>query len=320
MRLLERYRLGPLLGEGGYGSVFRAQDTLMNREVAVKRVRHLQDRKQLAEIYKEIAILRMLNAPGVVRFLDQGEDETYVYIITALVEGRPFLAGRATWPEMVDEVSRLLSTLDQIHAVGLVHRDLKPANILVNADGQPILLDFGITQSVHPQHAFNQGGGVCGTPAYIAPEQLDEGGVITPATDLYSLGVILFEALAQAQPFEGNDPQALLWARALRPARPLGPLAPTAPPAITALVDDLLQREIDARPRSALEVLARIKRGQVEAPRLVHAGALLGREAILTRLLEDARAGRSIHLVGPPGSGRSATLAALRRRLRAEGR
>ncbi len=302
--LAGRYALGEPLGQGASGTVYRAVDEFHDRQVAIKLMTVLSQ-KQRERLLREVGALRVLRVPGVVRLLDEGELAGRSFIVMALVEGRPFPGpvGGAGWAAIEGTVRALLETLTRVHAAGIIHRDLKPGNVLVGADGAPTLLDFGLARGV--DRTITAVGTVVGTPRYLAPEQV-HGRAVDARTDLYALGVMLYEALAGRPPHEGLTTAELLYAKDLRP-RPLARRAREVPDAVAAVVDRLLEPDPRLRPRSAAGVLQALQ-GRPGA--LAEHGSLprLGSDAAVEALVAAALDGVSLDVSGPPGSGRTRTL------------
>jgi hypothetical protein len=302
--LAQRYQLVAPLDAGGHGLVWRARDTVLGEDVAVKFLPTVSP-QQRARARREIALLRRLRVPGVVALRDEGEHGALTFLAMDLVAGEPFPAGRTVWGELAPTVVALLETLARIHTAGVVHRDLKPGNVLVAPDGRPTVLDFGISWD-DLEDGLTRTGQILGTPAYLAPEQVD-GGAITPRTDLYALGVMLYEALAGEHPHGDRAGEAVLAMRQFGPPMPLGRLAPTVPPTVCALVDALLAPVPSDRPRAAPDALARL-RGEPAALATTR-GALAWLDVpCLEALCAHVEAGRAVDLFGPPGAGRTSTL------------
>jgi hypothetical protein len=302
-----RYRLVGRLGKGGHGEVWEADDALTGGGVALKLL-GVGVGVQAARVRREVSALRLLRLPGVVRLLDEGVDEGLAFLVMERVEGLPFPGAPRPrpWPMLGETTVALLETLARIHAAGVVHRDLKPANVLVSAEGRPTVLDFGISHFDSPlSDGLTEVGELLGTPAYLAPEQVN-GEAVTVRTDLYSLGVMLYEALSGRLPHEGRNLTELMFARLSRSPIPLRDVAPEVSPAIAEIVEQLLAPSPEARPRSAAEVLGML-RGEplLTAPSLLR----LGSDAPVRALIEAATRGRSIDLCGRPGSGRTRCLA-----------
>jgi serine/threonine protein kinase len=200
--LAGRYRLSHVIGRGGFGEVWEAHDTLANRAVAVKRFDTARDGlTERRRVRREIAVLRALRLPGVVALYDEGEDGGRPFLVMERVEGRDF-PGRATpcpWSSLEALARALVGTLAGVHAVGVLHRDLKPSNVLVSESGGVTVLDFGIARfTASGARTLSADGALVGTPDYLAPEQL-AGGDASERSDLYALGVMLYEALTGAR-------------------------------------------------------------------------------------------------------------------------
>jgi hypothetical protein len=309
-----RYRLLEQLGAGGHGEVWSAEDLVLREQVALKWIFQAKGVAE-ARVRREITTLRMLRVPGVVRLLDEGVEDDHPFLVMERVEGAPFpgavapLAGpRPRWPwgAIAEPTMGLLEVLARVHGAGIVHRDLKPANILVSPAGRPTVLDFGVSLWNDPSGRLTAAGNVLGTPRFLAPEQI-LAGAVDARTDLYAVGVVLFEALTGRMPHEAPDMMTLLRARLAKPALPVHFVAPDVPDAVAMLVDRLLSQQASDRPRSAGEVLA-VLRGQPAIARAAPLLPRLGDGAALAAILAAAAAGRSIDVVGPEGSGRTRCL------------
>ncbi len=237
-----RYRLGELLGEGSSGAVFAATDAVTGGEVAVKLVVS-QTASQRRRLRREVASLRFLRLPGVVRLMDVVEAGDALGLVMDRVQGAPF-AGRAAatpWDALAPTLTQLLDTLARIHRAGMVHGDLKPANVLVLPTGRPIVLDFGLARGVAVETEVTQSGGIAGTLAFMAPECL-LGAPPTVQSDLYAVGVMAYEALCGVPPW--SDPLHRLT------QAPTATL-PDLPPGISELLDSMVAVRPDQRPTSA---------------------------------------------------------------------
>ena len=259
-----RYSLLSLIGRGGHGEVYCARDRITDDLVAVKVVEP-SGCPVGPQARREIAALRSVQLPGVVRFLDEGADGRDVFLVMELVPGRPFpgCAVPAAWADLAETTRSLLEILAGVHAAGVVHQDITPTNVLVH-EGRPTLLDFGVAWSGLDDEARR--GGRSGTPAYMAPEQV-EGAPVSSATDLFALGCVLFEALAGRPPFESDSADEQMSLRCRGEAPPLRALVPDAPSHVADLVDAMLQRDPRRRPSDAREALARLdgRPSQVDA-------------------------------------------------------
>ena len=205
-----RYRLDARIGSGGQSSVFRAFDTTLERQVAVKLLHHdvAADADALERFRREARAVAQLNHPHVVGVLDTGEDAGSAFIVLEYVEGETLKdrirrLGRLPVPEAVAYAVEVARALGAAHAAGIVHRDVKPQNVLIDEEGSAKVTDFGIARTLD-QEGLTQDGRVLGTTDYVAPEQA-LGHPVTGQSDLYSLGVVLFEMLTGEVPFRGEN-------------------------------------------------------------------------------------------------------------------
>ncbi len=206
----DRYELLAPLGRGGHGEVWTARDRVLGETVALKWM-FQPGALRSARTRREIALLRMLRMPGVVSFVDEGIACGCAFVVMSVVRGAPFPGARSKagrgpfpWAEVAPATLSLLEVLSRVHARGVVHRDLKPANVLVDAEGRAVLLDFGVSHW-HEADGPGRAGIAAGTPAYMAPEQR-AGEPVDGRADLYSVGVMLFEAVTGELPFESDLP------------------------------------------------------------------------------------------------------------------
>jgi eukaryotic-like serine/threonine-protein kinase len=254
-----RYRLEGRIAAGGMGEVWKGADVVLGRPVAVKLLRagYAQDPGSLARFRSEARHAASLSHPGIAQVYDYGQAEP-PYLVMELVDG-PSLAqvlggGPLDPGRAMDVVAQAAAGLDAAHRAGLVHRDIKPGNLLLGPGGQVKITDFGISRAAGSATVTGTGE-LLGTPAYLAPEQL-AGQMATPASDLYSLGVLAWECLAGTPPFTGTPVEVALAHR----NRPLPPLPAAVPADVAALVAELTARDPLARPRGAGEVASRAGR------------------------------------------------------------
>jgi eukaryotic-like serine/threonine-protein kinase len=251
-----RYRLGALLGAGGMADVHRATDEALHRQVAVKMLRPIAGgSEQRARFIAEARMLAGLSHTGLVTVLDAGFDAERPFLVMELVEG-PNLAVVCKSPcdsERVESIgAQVAETLDFVHSRGIVHRDVKPGNVLLGQSGHVKLADFGIARLVDQDSGFTRTGFAMGTVAYASPEQV-RGETVTGASDVYSFGLVLLEALTGRREFDGNDLVAAQ-ARLLRPPRIQDDLPHNWP----LLLREMTALDVADRPTAA-QVAARIR-------------------------------------------------------------
>lgn len=264
--LQDRYELIRLLGTGGMAHVHLAWDRVLGRQVAVKIVpEHLAaDPVVRKRLLREARAAASFSHPHAVRVFDVGEADGAPFIVMEPVEGVTLarvLAERGALPvaEAVTIADGVLQALGAAHRIGLVHRDVKPANILLPDDGPVKLADFGIAKGVQqPATELTATGQVLGTPRYLAPEQA-AGRTPVPASDVYALGVVLYELLAGRPPFEGDDPLAVAIAHQRQDPPPLGHLRPEVPDALAAVVHRALGKQPAERFANASEMRAALR-------------------------------------------------------------
>ena len=263
----ERYRVLSLLGSGGMGQVFRVEDATSGQALALKVLRPLDadDSDRVRRFQREIQILTRIRHPAVLHILDWGESAAGLYLVTELVDGEDLKAAirsRGAWPA-VDAAAlgaTLAEALAAAHAQGIVHRDVKPNNVMIARDGSVRLLDFGLARGTGIDlTTLTRTGTILGTPGYMSPEQFDAHGV-DERSDLYSLGVVLFEVLTGRLPFTGQTPIAV----ALAHKTETPPLPRTLRPGIPAWLERVVLRCLEKDPArrfaTATELAAALRR------------------------------------------------------------
>ncbi|NRQ31575.1 protein kinase [Nonomuraea sp. NN258] len=259
MRLGNRYLLLSRIAAGGMGEVWRARDELLGREVAVKVLRsHIYADPQFRGRFRnEARITAALTDSGIAQIYDYGEQGGVAYLVMELVHGEPLSAilarNGSLGPEVaLDVVHQTARALHAAHTSAVVHRDIKPGNLLVTPEGTIKVTDFGIARALEAA-PVTQTGTVLGTAQYVSPEQA-QGLTLTPATDIYSLGVVAYECLSGRTPFRGDSQVAIALRHLNEPPPPLGVDVP-AP--VRELVMSMLAKEVEQRPATALEVADR---------------------------------------------------------------
>jgi serine/threonine-protein kinase len=262
--LAGRYRLTDRIAAGGMGEVWRGEDVLLNRAVAVKLLPtgRAGDESFLARFRAEARYSASLSHPGIARVYDYGESAEFggAYLIMELVRGEPLSAilaraGRLSPDPTLDIISQAARALDAAHQAGIVHRDIKPGNLLVAGGGTTKITDFGIATAARAAQAshLTETGMVMGTAMYVSPEQAT-GAPVDASSDIYSLGVVAYECLAGHVPFMASEPLAIAYAHK---HAPVPALPPDVPPQVADLVYDMLAKTPAGRPASARAVADR---------------------------------------------------------------
>jgi eukaryotic-like serine/threonine-protein kinase len=256
-----RYRVERVLGDGAMAKVVCAHDEELGRYVAVKLLdeRLADDESFRARFAREARVAAALSHPNVVTVFDVGEADGRPFIVMEFVEGRTLADRlRVEGPLSPNEVRRIAlqvcAGLEHAHAQGMIHRDLKPGNLIERDDGTIKIADFGIARAIEGTE-LTEAGTIVGTAAYLAPEQA-EGGEITPATDVFGLGVVLYELLTGRHPWKVDSLESL----AGRGSVPPPELPPSTPPALRTAILQSLAPDPGDRPASAAEV-ARLLEG-----------------------------------------------------------
>jgi serine/threonine-protein kinase len=273
-RVAGRYEILSLLGEGAMGVVYRARDLELNEVVALKVLRRgaVDAPGALERFRREVKLARRVTHRNVARTFDIGDDGGEKYLTMELVDGEPLSVRIARGPlpvaEIVSIAADVCEALAAAHAAGVVHRDLKPENVLIAADGRVVVTDFGIACRDFAG-AAEVGkatlGTLLGTPAYMAPEQVEGRADIDARADLYALGASLHEMATGALPWGGSSPIAVAAARLTQPPPDTRSSRPDLPPALADLILCCLARDKEARPASASALGAALRVLQAEA-------------------------------------------------------
>ncbi|HEY9075866.1 MAG TPA: protein kinase [Anaerolineaceae bacterium] len=268
-----RYRIVDKLGEGGMATVYKAFDPLLERYVAIKVIKVTQEMsdKFLVRFQNEARSLAQLSHPNIVRILDYGENNTLPYLVMEYMAGgslRQAARSALPWQQALQKVIPIARALDYAHQRHIIHRDIKPANILVNDSGEVMLSDFGIAKLVTEEtREVTATGTIIGTPDYMAPEQ-STGKHVDHRSDIYALGIMLFELITGVKPFQADTPVAVMVKHVNEPLPSLRTLAPDVPTGLEEVVlrataKNPLERYNSAAEFSAdLETLLRGERPQ----------------------------------------------------------
>jgi serine/threonine-protein kinase len=251
--LAGRYELEELVGTGGMSSVYRAHDRLLDRKVALKVLheQYTEDPDYVERFRHEARSVASLSHPNIVTVIDRGEHEGRQFIVFEYVEGenlKRLIQRRGPAPvttalELAIQIGRGLSFA---HQQGLVHRDVKPQNVLLNGDGQAKVTDFGIARSLDVKHGMTQTGTVLGTSDYIAPEQA-QGQRVDEHTDIYSLGVVLYELLTNEVPYPGENFVAVAMRHINEPPPSIRDKRPDVSPRLEAAVQCAMAKRQEDR-------------------------------------------------------------------------
>ncbi|HEU4941702.1 MAG TPA: protein kinase [Gaiellaceae bacterium] len=247
-----RYELLELIGKGGMSSVWKAHDRLLDRQIAIKVLhpQYTEDEEYVERFRREARSVAQLSHPNIVTVIDRGEDAGRQFIVFEYVEGENLkeLLGR-TGPMPVRDALvlalQMARALSFAHGRGLIHRDVKPQNVLLNADGQAKMTDFGIAREVDVQ-GVTITGTVLGTSEYIAPEQA-RGQQVDAQTDVYSLGVVLYELLTGAVPYDGENFVTVALKHVNEPAPNVLERRPDVPPRVATAVERAMAKSPDDR-------------------------------------------------------------------------
>ena len=252
----QRYELEELIGGGGMADVYRAKDRLLNRPVAVKILHEAfkQDKEFIDKFQREAQAAARLSHPNIVNIYDVGVADGDHYIVMEYVPGRTLKdrirqEGHLSVSESLRVAREIAEALAHAHANNLVHCDIKPHNILMMADGHAKVADFGIARDV-TESTMTYSGNVIGSVHYFSPEQA-KGTMITPKSDVYSLGVVLYEMLTGKLPFTGENPVSIAVKHLQEEPVPVRQIDPAIPPVVEAIVSKAMSKDPAMRPTSA---------------------------------------------------------------------
>src|ERR1039458_9163035 len=262
----ERYELNHLIARGGMAEVYRAHDRLLDRPVALKVLfpELSVDRSFVERFRREAQAAANLSHPNIVPVFDWGEDAGAYFIVMEFIDGRPLssilkTAGPLSADRAAAVGGHVAAALGYAHKHGVIHRDVKPGNVLITDDGQVKVTDFGIARAINTEESLTQTGAVMGTATYFSPEQA-EGIGVDARTDIYSLGVVLFEMVTGRPPFLGDTPVAVA-SKHVRDHPPAPrELNPSIPPTFEAIILKSMAKDPAHRYATAEELRADLLR------------------------------------------------------------
>ena len=336
------YELQELLGEGAFGAVYRARQSQVQREVAIKVIlaEHANRPEFIRRFEAEAQIVARLEHLHIVPLYDYWREPDGAYLVMRLMKGGSLAnrleAGPLSPPAALEIIRQIGSALQTAHQRGIIHRDLKPANILLDEDGNGYLSDFGIAKDLGADKGLTLTGAFIGTPAYTTPEQV-QSAAVSPQTDIYSLGVILYEMLAGGHPFPDTPLGRLIVKHLSEPLPSLRDKSPELPTGLDEVIQRATAKEPAARYANTLDLVTDLQRVLVgesvftpdrfeialDVPnpykglRAFQEGDVLdffGRESLtgqlLKRLTDPKSRSRFLAVVGPSGSGKSSVVKA----------
>jgi serine/threonine-protein kinase len=283
-----RYRLDAPIGAGGMSTVYRAFDTVLERPVAVKLMHRdiARNPDQLERFRREARAVAQLNHPHVVGVIDADEDDGMPYIVLEYVRGETLKErirrlGRLPPPEAIAYAIEIARALGAAHERGIVHRDVKPQNVLIDEEGCAKVTDFGIARTLE-QEGLTADGRVLGTTDYVSPEQA-LGHPVTGQSDLYSLGVVLFEMLTGDVPFHGTNQVSVAMKHVREELPDVQHRRPEVSSALAAVVDRMTAKDLSRRYATARELIADLE--EVLAVETARAGQITGEATQVIRTL-----------------------------------
>jgi len=279
-RTIGGYRLDRLLGRGGMATVYLAWDAKLQRQVVVKIMSPFNygDESFQARFQQEALATARLDHPNIVHIYDYGQDGTLAYMVMEYLPGGSLhdrLVTAACNQQRVDSawavgiIQQIAYALEHAHRSGIIHRDVKPSNIMFAKDGRPVLTDLGIAKALHGPK-LTKAMTAIGTPEYMSPEQ-GRGDPIDSRSDLYSLGVVLYELLAGTLPYPADTPWGIIFKHMAEPLPPLQTFNPAVSPALRSVVEKALAKRPADRFQSGLEMAEALRRARERPSQVLYA-------------------------------------------------
>ncbi len=267
-KLKDRYQIESLLGQGGMSAVYKAYDPNLRREVAVKLIhQHLSGEQEFVRRFEdEAAAVARLRHPNIVEVFDFDHDGDVYFMVLEYLRGETLQHRlqrlndedrRMALEDVIKIGAQICEAVDYAHQMGVIHRDLKPANVMITPEGRAVLMDFGIVKIVGEQR-HTATGTVLGTALYMSPEQV-RGDTVDHRTDIYSLGIILYEMLSGKPPFDAESAMTVMRMHLEEPVPDIRELAPDVPEAVLDILDKALAKYPDARYQTAGDLAADLR-------------------------------------------------------------
>ena len=257
-----RYRITEQLGQGGMATVYRAYDANLDRYVAIKAMHQAfrEDTNFLARFKREAQIVAKLRHPHIVTVHEFDEHHGQPYLVMEFIEGETLKARLARKPFTMKETVATMTAVGQAltyaHEQGVLHRDIKPSNILLDKAGRPYLTDFGLARMVQAGESTLSQDMLLGTPQYISPEQAQGVRELGPATDIYSLGIVLYQLVVGRVPYSADTPYAIIHDHIYKPLPMPSQVNPNVPPEVERVLLKALAKEPGDRFQSAVEMVS----------------------------------------------------------------
>lgn len=272
-----RYEIKQEIGRGGMATVYEAHDPRFERTVALKMLprEFMHEAEFRARFTREARTIATLEHPAIVPVYDFGEEDGQPFLVMRLMTGGSLSDRLAEGPIPIDEAAvilkRLGSALDRAHSMGIIHRDLKPSNVLFDQYGDAFLADFGIVHVSSSTNALTASGSLVGTPTYMSPEQVYGDKQIDGRSDIYALGVILFQMLTGSTPYDADTPARMMMKHVMDPVPEILRVRPDLPPACNEIINKAMAKERDERFSTATDLssaLTAVTKPRLEQPNI----------------------------------------------------